>query len=155
MDESISKTLRKQEEGEIPIVTFRRDDACWKAVEAETHSSRDQTSKRCPDAQDQNSKSNRPCEAKGKKPPAANGTAMEGDREGRTISARLRNQELWEMFNSEGTEMIITKAGRLVMLSIFLCLSFRGRNLMAIITFKLNSLFVSILLKYDRPAWAR
>lgn len=112
MDESISKTLCKQEEGEIPIVTFCRDDACWKAVEAETHSSRDQTSKRCPDAQDQNSKSNRPCEARGKKAPAANRTAMEGDREGRTISARLRNQELWEMFNSEGTEMIITKAGR-------------------------------------------
>ncbi|XP_068740032.1 T-box transcription factor mls-1-like [Montipora capricornis] len=35
---------------------------------------------------------------------------MEG--EGKTISARLRNPELWELFHQEETEMIITKAGR-------------------------------------------
>ncbi|KAL9988918.1 hypothetical protein ACROYT_G003413 [Oculina patagonica] len=98
MDELISKYLCKQEDGEIPIATLRKD-TCIEAVIAKTHSSRDQASKRNPDAQDQTAKTKRPRDA-----------AMEG--EGRTISARLRNQELWEMFHGEETEMIITKAGR-------------------------------------------
>ena len=34
--------------------------------------------------------------------------------EAKTISARLRNPELWELFHREETEMIISKAGRYV-----------------------------------------
>ena len=108
MDESISKSICKQDDGEIPISTLRSD-TCPEADVAETHSSRVQVSKPNPDAQDRNSKSKRPWEASRKK---ANRTAMED--EGRTISARLRNQELWVMFHREETEMIITKAGRSV-----------------------------------------
>lgn len=126
MDESISKYHCKQEDGEIPIATLRKD-TCSEAVVAKTHSSRDQASKRNPDAQDQTAKSKRPCEARRKNGSAA---AMEG--EGTTISARLRNQELWEMFHSQETEMIITKAGRSVLSLIFY--SFK-----AIITYKWHS----------------
>lgn len=114
MDESILKFVRKQEGGEITVATHR-EHACSEPVVAKTHSSRDPASKRNQDAQNQNSKSERPCEARRKTTPAAHITAMEGNREGRTISARLRNQELWEVFHSEETEMIITKAGRLVL----------------------------------------
>lgn len=124
MDESISHSVCKQDEGEIPISTLRSD-TCCKADVAETHSSRVQVSK--PNhavAQDQNSKS-RPYKAPRKKASAANRTAMEG--EGRTISARLRNQELWMTFHREETEMIITKAGRLVFI-IVQFLRFKGRN---------------------------
>lgn len=112
MDELISKSIRKQEAGEIPISTLRLD-TCPEDLVAETHSSRVQVSKtNHPDAQDRNSKSKRPCEAPRKKASATNRTAIED--EGRTISARLRNQDLWAMFHREETEMIITKAGRFV-----------------------------------------
>ena len=110
MDE-FSKSIGEQDDGEIPISTLHSD-TCPEAVVAETHSSRVQVSKPNPDAQCRNSKSKRPCEAARKKASAANRTTMEG--EGRTISARLRNQELWAMFHREETEMIITKAGRSV-----------------------------------------
>ena len=113
MDEQISQSIRKQEGGEIPISTLRLDTCPEDLVASETHSSRVQVSKpNHPDAQDRNSKSKRPCEAPRKKASAINRTAMEG--EGRTISARLRNQDLWAMFHREETEMIITKAGRFV-----------------------------------------
>lgn len=111
MDESISKSSCKKDDGEIPTSTLHLD-ACPEAVVAETHSSRVQVSKPNPDAQDRNSKFKRPCEARRKKASAANRTTMES--EGRTMSARLRNQELWAMFHREETEMIITKAGRSV-----------------------------------------
>ena len=112
MDELISKSICKQDDGEIPISTLRSD-TCPEDLVAETHSSRDQVSKQNPDAQGRNSKSKRPREAPRKKrAAAANRTAMEG--EGRTISARLRNQDLWAMFHRVETEMIITKAGRSV-----------------------------------------
>ena len=113
MEESISKSICRQNDGEIPISTLRSD-TCPEDGVAEKHSSRVQVSKPNPDAQDQNSKSKRPCEAPRKKVSAAKRTTMEG--ESRTISARLRNQELWMMFHREETEMIITKAGRFVFL---------------------------------------
>lgn len=93
---------------EIPIATVPTD-TCPKAVVAEAHSTRDETTKGTPDAQDRNSKSKRPCAEKRRKK-AGGKTTMEG--ETRTISARLRNPELWDLFNREETEMIITKAGR-------------------------------------------
>jgi len=113
MDESISKSIRRKDDGEIPISTLPSD-TCPEDVGAEKHSSRVRVSKPNPDAQDQNSKSKRPREAPRKKASAAKRTGMEG--ESRTISARLRNQELWMMFHREETEMIITKAGRFVFL---------------------------------------
>lgn len=106
--ESISKSSKQ-----IRIATTSKD-TCTKVVLAEAHSTRDETSKRTPDAQDRNSKSNRPCGNHKKRAAGTTGgkTTMEG--EARTISARLRNPELWEVFRREETEMIITKAGRYV-----------------------------------------
>ena len=110
---SLKSSCRQQEDSEIPIVMLRSD-TCPKAVVVETHSPRAQSSKRNPShAQARNSKSKKPRETRKKKTTAANRTTMED--EGRTISARLRNQELWEMFHREETEMIITKAGRYVL----------------------------------------
>ena len=95
----------------IGIATTSKD-ACSEVVLAEAHSTRDETLERVPDAQDRNSKSKRPCGNQKQRAAGATGgkTTMEG--EARTISARLRNPELWEVFRREETEMIITKAGR-------------------------------------------
>ena len=106
--ESISKSSTQ-----IRIATNSKD-TCSRVLLAEAHSTRDETSKRTPDAQDRNFKSKRPCGNHKKRAVGATGgkTTMEG--EARTISARLRNPELWEVFRREETEMIITKAGRYV-----------------------------------------
>ena len=105
---------------EIPIATVSKE-SCPKAVVAEAHSTRDEDVKRSQNAQvhkDWNSKSKRPCDYPSKKAVcAARGEKMDG--EAKTISVRLRNPELWDMFHRQDTEMIITKAGRYV--DIFSC----------------------------------
>lgn len=112
-------SISKSSEAGIPIATVGSKDTCPKAVLVGTHSTREKPTRRGPDAQDRNSKSKRPCENRRKKAGAASGkTSMEG--EARTISARLRNPELWELFHREETEMIITKAGRYVFIQ-FIC----------------------------------
>lgn len=109
-DELSSKSSGKQDKSKIPIVTLPKDTCTEKTVVAETHSTRDKASKQNTDAQDRNCKSKRHCEARKKNIQAANRAKMEGEQS--SITARLRNQELWEMFHREETEMIITKAGR-------------------------------------------
>ena len=108
---------------QIPTDTAFKN-ACLKVVLPEARSTREETSKRAQGARNRNFKSKRPLGIR-KQNAAGRLTGekatMEG--EGKTISARLRNPELWELFHQEETEMIITKAGRYVqtLITSFLC----------------------------------
>lgn len=93
------------------------DVPCTKAVVAEAHSTRGEDLNRSQNAQvqeDRNSKSTRPCGDQSRKTSRAAPQRGKMDGETKTISACLRNPELWDLFHSQDTEMIITKAGRYV-----------------------------------------
>ena len=93
------------------------DVPCTKAVVAEAHSTRGEDLNRSQNAQvqeDRNSKSTRPCGDQSRKTGRAAPQRGKMDGETKTISACLRNPELWNLFHSQDTEMIITKAGRYV-----------------------------------------
>lgn len=93
------------------------DVPCAKAVAAEAHSTRGEDSNRSQNAQvqeDRNSKSRTPCGDQSKKTSRLAPRRGKMDDETKTISACLRNPELWDLFHSQDTEMIITKAGRYV-----------------------------------------
>ena len=119
--ESISKSSPAEK---IPMATVSKADSCAKPVVTEAHSTRDENAKRnqhAPDYEDRNSKSKRPCEDQSRKAGrAVRGRKTTMDGEAKTISARLRNPEIWDLFHSEETEMIITKAGRYVVFY-FIC----------------------------------
>lgn len=108
--------ISNSSEQEIPLATVS-DVPCTKAVVAEAHSTRGEDLTRSQNAQvqeDRNSKSTRPCGDRSRKTSRAAPRRRKMDGETKTISACLRNPELWDLFHSQDTEMIITKAGRYV-----------------------------------------
>ena len=93
------------------------DVPCTKPVVVEAHFTRGEDLNRSQNAQvqeDRNSKSTRPCGDQSRKTSRAAPRRGKMDGETKTISACLRNPELWDLFHSQDTEMIITKAGRYV-----------------------------------------
>lgn len=98
---------------QIPTDTASKN-ACPKVVLIESCSSREESSKRAPIARSRNFKSTRSLGKRRKQnaPSRLTGGKAAMENEGKTISARLRNPELWQVFHEEETEMIITKAGR-------------------------------------------
>lgn len=124
-----SKSPDQRDKTNTPISTLPID-TCAERVEM--HSTRVRTLQLNTDAQDRNSKTKRLFQGSRGKIHIAKRTKMEGEHS--TITVRLRNKELWEMFHLEETEMIITKAGRYVLLQFFF--RFKGK--------KVNLLFVCL-----------
>lgn len=116
-----SKSPDQRDKTNTPISTLPID-TCAERVEM--HSTRVRTLQLNTDAQDRNSKTKRLFQGSRGKIHTAKRTKMEGEHS--TITVRLRNKELWEMFHLEETEMIITKAGRYVLLQFFF--RFKGKK---------------------------